>query len=482
MDRGADGGEDGEAANWRSVLAVGEFRVLWIAQAASLLGDQLARIAIAWLVFRDTGSALLTAVTYAVTFLPWVVGGPLLGGLADRHPLRTVMVTCSLLSGVFVAVISLPGLPLWVLCGLLFVVVLLESPFLSARAALLVEVLPDDRYVLASALGSITMQVVQIAGFPLGGLLVAVLGPRSALLADAATFLLGAVLVRFGVRFRPAPVTGSPGGRGAPGDPDQPAGRSPSGEDGPGEHGRSAEQGISADRGTGDRGTGDRAPGDRGTGAAAEPGSWAGTGTGISGWADRLASGWRAVFADPPLRGLVLLAWLATFSVVPEGLAAPYAALLGGGGGTVGMLLAAEPAGAALGAVVLSRLVPPRRRARLMVPLAALASAPLLGYVARPTLPVALGLLAVSGLGGSYQLVANATFMQTVPVAVRGQAFALATAGLFAGQGLGFAVAGALAEVVSPALVVAGAGLLGVLLVIPLRDVGRRFPVAAPPA
>lgn len=395
-------------ATWRSLFAVAEFRALWIAQAASLLGDQLARVAIAWLVFQDTGSALLTAVVYAVTFLPWVVGGPLLGGLADRFPRRTVMLTCSLLSVALVAALAVPGLPLPVLCALLFVVVLLESPFLSARSALLVDVLPDDRYVLASAVGNVTGQAVQVLGFAGGGALVAIIGPRQALLVDAGTFLIAAVLIRFGTRWRPAATSSS--------DEDAPP----------------------------------------------------------TGWASRLRVGARIVFADPRLRGLVLLAWLATFSIVPEGLAAPYAALLGGGAGTLGLLLAAEPVGAVIGALLVTRLIAPERRLRLLVPLAALSLAPLLGYAARPGLPLVLVLLVLSGLGGSYQLIANATFMQLVPGTSRGQVFGLASAGLVAGQGLGLAAAGAVAEILSPAYVVAGAGLVGLLLVIPLARIGRQ--------
>jgi MFS family permease len=64
---------------------VAEFRGLWTAQVLSLLGDQLARVALTVLVFDRTESALLTGLVYAVTYLPWLLGGPLLSGLADRY-------------------------------------------------------------------------------------------------------------------------------------------------------------------------------------------------------------------------------------------------------------------------------------------------------------------------------------------------------------------------------------------------------------
>src|SRR5919197_1259529 len=166
-----------ERATWGSLLAVREYRYLWLSYAISLAGDQLARVAIAVLVFNQTHSALLTGVVYATTFLPWLVGGPLLSGVADRHPRRTVMMACHLL------------------------------------AALLADVLTDDRYVLASALNNMTFQLAQVVGFVTGGALVAVIGARPALAADATTFLLSAALVRYAVRPRPA-ARNSDGGEG----------------------------------------------------------------------------------------------------------------------------------------------------------------------------------------------------------------------------------------------------------------------------
>src|SRR5260221_14792002 len=79
---------------FREVFAVGEFRALWLAQLLSVAGDQLARVAMTVLVFDRTHSALWTALTYAVTFLPWVIGGLALSGLADRRPRREGRVAC----------------------------------------------------------------------------------------------------------------------------------------------------------------------------------------------------------------------------------------------------------------------------------------------------------------------------------------------------------------------------------------------------
>jgi len=62
-----------------------------------------------------------------------------------------------------------------------------------------------------------------------------------------------------------------------------------------------------------------------------------------------------------------------------------------------------------------------------------------------------------------YQLAANTAFVERVPSDRRAQAFGFANAGLVAGQGAAFALAGAAAEVVPPSTVIAAGGGLGAL-------------------
>jgi MFS family permease len=191
------------------VFGIAEFRALWLAQLLSVAGDQLARVALTVLVYDRTHSALLTALTYALTFLPWIVGGLALSGLGDGRPRRQVMVTCDVARAVLVVIMALPGMPVWAMAGLLFVVTLLDSPFKSARAALFPDILKGDRYVLGTAVAQTTLQVGMVSGFAVGGVVVAYLGVRTALLADAATFVASGLLVRFGVRHRPAARVGA---------------------------------------------------------------------------------------------------------------------------------------------------------------------------------------------------------------------------------------------------------------------------------
>jgi predicted MFS family arabinose efflux permease len=190
-------------------LRVPEFRVLWLADAQSLAGDQLARVALSVLVFERTSSALLTAITYALTFLPALIGGALLSGLADRMPRRRVMVAGDLIRAVLLGMMSIPGTPLWLVCTLLVLAVLVGSPFSAAESALLPEILSGETFVVGTGLRTITNQLAQLGGFAFGGIAVAAIGARASLGIDAVTFAVSALLISLGVRRRPAPASES---------------------------------------------------------------------------------------------------------------------------------------------------------------------------------------------------------------------------------------------------------------------------------
>jgi MFS family permease len=191
-------------ATFAEVFGVSEFRVFWLAQALSVAGDRLALVALTVLVFDHTHSPLLTATAYAAGFLPWVVGGVLFGSAADRWPRRRVMVGCDLARAGLVAVMVVPGIPLPALVALLAAVTSLASPFEAARSSLLPDILDGDRYPVGLAVVQTTFRTAMVLGYAAGGIAVAVIGSRSALALDAATFAASAALVRWGIRARPA--------------------------------------------------------------------------------------------------------------------------------------------------------------------------------------------------------------------------------------------------------------------------------------
>ncbi|MER7245784.1 MFS transporter [Kribbella sp. NPDC000426] len=198
-----------ERARWRDVFAHAEFRALFLAGVLSVAGDQLARVALSVLVFDRTASAGLTAVTYALTYVPDLLFGPLLAGFADRYPRRTVMIVTDVARAILVAGMAIQALPLLVVILLLVALQAFGSPFNAARGATLPAVLPGDHYVLGKAANDMVVQFSQVLGFGFGGAVVVAVGTSGGLLLDAGTFVLSALLVTFGVHRRPAPTSGT---------------------------------------------------------------------------------------------------------------------------------------------------------------------------------------------------------------------------------------------------------------------------------
>ncbi|WP_083666422.1 MFS transporter [Saccharomonospora sp. CUA-673] len=183
-----------------------EFRALWLAEAQSVAGDHLTTVALAILVFDRTGSALWSAIVYAMTFLPALAGGLGLAQIADRFPRRTVLVTCALGQAAAIGAMAIPGAPLALLCVLVVVARLIGAPVNAAQNALTREVFTDDDVFLRSQdLRSITNNIAMLVGFAGGGMLVATVGVSWALTIDAASFAVTALVVRLCVWPRPTP-------------------------------------------------------------------------------------------------------------------------------------------------------------------------------------------------------------------------------------------------------------------------------------
>jgi len=178
----------------------------------------------------------------------------------------------------------------------------------------------------------------------------------------------------------------------------------------------------------------------------------------------RMRDGFRLLFGDRALRTLLLFGWLVAFYTIPEGVAAPYAARLGGGPIATGLLLASTVFSTTVATPLFTRFVRPRRRLAWMGPLAVLTCATLVLTALRPGLAVSLVIFSVSAAFGVYQLAANTAFVVRVPNERRAQAFGIANMGVIVGQGAAFVAAGAVAEVVSPAVVIAVGGGIGAIV------------------
>jgi len=389
-------------ARYRDVLGVAEFRAIFVANIVSMLGSVVAAVALTVLVYQQTRSPALAASVMALSFLPYLIGGALLGAAADRLPARRVLVACDLASAALIGCMVIPGVPLPGLLALLFAIGLIAPVYQGVRSAVLPQVLPPGpRYVLGRALMRMVAQSAQVVGYGVGALLLAALSPRGALVADAMSFAASGLVLRFGTAARPGSATR------------------------------------------------------RGTMAR-----------------DSLA-GLRKVFAHRPTRRILLFSWLVPACVVaPEALAAPYATHIGQPARAAGFLLMGLPIGTVAADIIAARMLTSRWQRRIIVPAALLSFAPLAAFAGRPGLVLAVGLLAVAGLGHAWAAGMDGLLIDTAPSGLRNRALALAGAGIMFTQGAGFAlwgIAGQWLPVTAVIPLAAAAGVLAATLLRPRR-------------
>jgi predicted MFS family arabinose efflux permease len=193
-----------ERATFRDVLAVPVFRAVFLTRALAVGADTLRTVALSVLVFTATGSALLGALTFGVSFLPQVVGGLLLGALPDLiRPRLLLVIGYGLEAGA--ALLLAVGLPVWASLLLVAGVGCLAPVFNGTSGRLTADALTGDAFVVGRGLFQLVNSAAQILGLAGGGVLVAATGPHAALLVTAGCHVVAAVWARVAIPALPAP-------------------------------------------------------------------------------------------------------------------------------------------------------------------------------------------------------------------------------------------------------------------------------------
>jgi len=181
------------------VLRLREFRLLFSAQAVSNLGDRMVPIALAFAVLELGGSAAEVGIVMACRTFPLVATLIIGGVVADRVSRRTVMIVSDVVrvfsQGVTAAVLIAGVAQVWELAVLAGVTGAAGGFFYPAVVGVMPLIVPREQLGAANGVRATALSGGEIAGPVLGGLLIAGVGPGSALALDAATFAVSAVFL-----------------------------------------------------------------------------------------------------------------------------------------------------------------------------------------------------------------------------------------------------------------------------------------------
>lgn len=183
----------------------GPLIALAAATVASIGGTRLSVIAIPWLVLTTTGSPVLTGLVGMAELLPYVIAKALGGPLIDRLGARRVGIWSDGLSALAVALVPLlywSGLlSIWLLMPAVALIGVLRAPADAAKQALVPQVaaIGDVKLERVTGILGASERLAGTLGAAGAGVLIGLLGTVPAMLINAATFVLSALLVRFGL-------------------------------------------------------------------------------------------------------------------------------------------------------------------------------------------------------------------------------------------------------------------------------------------
>jgi len=190
----------------RSAAAVGyvellrrnrDFRLLWLGQVISQLGDWFDTIALFALVLRLTGSGRAVGLVLVARFLPSVVLGPLSGVAADRFNRRHVMIASDIARAAVVLGFLLVRRPeqVWMVYVLTVLQLGFSAFFEPARTAAVPSVVRERELVTANSVSSVTWSAMLTLGAAIGGPVTDLFGTDAAFVIDSLTYVVSALLI-----------------------------------------------------------------------------------------------------------------------------------------------------------------------------------------------------------------------------------------------------------------------------------------------
>ena len=385
---------------YRKLFRAPEFTPLFLTASVQVAATTVTGLALGTLVYAATRSPLLSALSMFGPSLAQMAGAAALLSAADRLPPRAAMTSLALIFGLGTAAQAIPGLPVWAIFAIIASLGTIASLGGGVRYGLLNEILPGEGYLLGRSVFNMSVGIMQICGFAVGGVLVTTLSPRGTLLAGAALYLGAAAVARFGLSRRPPRAAGRPS----------------------------------------------------------------------------ITETWRnnaQLWSSAARRYVYLALWVPNGLIVGcESLFVPYAPR------HAGLLFAFAALGMLAGDTLTGRFVPPCWRERLNVPLRLLLAAPYLAFALHPALPVAVAAVVLASVGYSASLLLQQRLMALTPDELSGHALGLHSSGMLTMQGVGAAIAGAIAQQTSPSTamaVMAAASVTVTLILAPgLRPVPRQ--------
>ena len=186
-----------------------DYRYLWTGTLMMSAGQWVQQVALGWLVYELTGSAVLLGALNGLRALPFLVTGPMAGVAADRMDrkklmLRTqyVLIATAFLMG---ALVASRWLQVWHIFAFTFITGIGWSFSEPVRQSLIPSVVPKSELVNAIALNSAGFNLMKVLGPALGGVMIAMFGASGNFFVQSAAYV-GVLVMIYRMRVPPTPA------------------------------------------------------------------------------------------------------------------------------------------------------------------------------------------------------------------------------------------------------------------------------------
>jgi|SRR6266850_1098354 len=175
------------------ILATRDFRLLWLGQSVSILGDQFYLVALPWLVLRLSGSSvalgsiLLTATIMRVAFQ--LVGGAISDMISQRKMMIVSSAVRAIVCAILTALVLSNKIHLWHLFFIVAVFGMADAFFSPALKAFIPGVIPKENLIAGNSLLNTSSLLAMFLGPSLAGVLITVVGTGGAFAFDTASFV-----------------------------------------------------------------------------------------------------------------------------------------------------------------------------------------------------------------------------------------------------------------------------------------------------
>lgn len=173
------------------------FRLLFLGQTVSQLGDWFNAVAIYALVLDLTDSATAVAWLMVAQLLPMAIVGPLAGVIVDRFDRRRLMMAADVIRGVLVLGLLVVRRPdqVWIAYAVSALLTCGTAVFEPARTATIPNLTTAEELVPANALSSAAWSAMLAIGASIGGLVTAIAGRNAAFTINAASFFVSVAFI-----------------------------------------------------------------------------------------------------------------------------------------------------------------------------------------------------------------------------------------------------------------------------------------------